>query len=45
MQTLTMEELEQVHGAAVPVAVWKVGAWALGAAFGTATVVVANKLL
>lgn len=44
MQTLTMEEVNEVHGAAVPVVAWKVGAWALGAAFVTATAVVENKL-
>ncbi len=44
MQTLTMEEVKEVHGAAVPMVFWKVDAWALGAAFATATAVVANKL-
>lgn len=48
MQTLCVDEIEQVHGAAlpaIPIVVWKVGAWVAGAAFGVGVVVVANKLL
>lgn len=45
MQEMTMDEVEQVSGAAIPIVAWKIGAWAVGAVFGAGLVVAVKHLL
>jgi lactobin A/cerein 7B family class IIb bacteriocin len=45
MQVLTDAEIEEVAGGVIPVAAWKIGAWAAGAVFGAGIVVGVRSLV
>lgn len=45
MQEMSIEEIEAVSGGVIPLAVLKIGAWALGAGFGAGMVVALKKAL